>query len=218
MSAPTSSIAVFLCPHLERLSLSTARRSSFSRSTPLTSRSPFKGAQHRFISTTSPRSSPKLATPPQAATASNPTTPTSVRPSPSTLPKKPASASLSASSPTQTQKSPSPIPSPSSPSAASQTPTQSQSSSPPQQQQPHRPLPYHVHRTPSQHLPVYHLRKNGGNLHQTLIRKVSGESNALRKELVRELKIPNDKIKVNNVNGHVVIKVRFRLLISDCYV
>ena len=68
-------------------------------------------------------------------------------------------------------------------------------------------LSYHVHRTPSQELPVYHSKKGGGTLLQTLLRKIDGDRRALIQDLVPALGIEETDIKVNAVNGHVVIKV-----------
>ncbi|KAL9125545.1 MAG: hypothetical protein Q9217_005268, partial [Psora testacea] len=67
-------------------------------------------------------------------------------------------------------------------------------------------LPYHVRRTASQELPIYHLSKRGGNLHQTRIRKVEGDRTALRDELQKVLNLQKENVLVNQVTGHVVLK------------
>ena len=68
-------------------------------------------------------------------------------------------------------------------------------------------LPYFVHRTLGQQLPVYHERRRGGNLLETRVQKITGRVEALKKDLQRELDIPNDKIIISPVNRHIVIKV-----------
>lgn len=71
-----------------------------------------------------------------------------------------------------------------------------------------KPLPYHVHRTPSQQLPVYHLAKGGGgNLHLTKIRKIDGDIKALRNDLQQALGLKDEHIAVNQLTRHIMIKV-----------
>ena len=70
------------------------------------------------------------------------------------------------------------------------------------------PLPYHVHRTASQKLPIYHLAKRGGNLHQTRIRKIEGDVEKLREELVASLALEKETVMINRLTGHIIIKVR----------
>ena len=70
------------------------------------------------------------------------------------------------------------------------------------------PLSYHVHRTASQKLPVYHLAKRGGNLHQTRIRKIQGNVEKLRVEIVATLALNEATVVVNRLTGHIIIKVR----------
>ena len=67
---------------------------------------------------------------------------------------------------------------------------------------------YHVDRTPSKQLPIYHLIKAGGNLKQTRIRKISGDITALRTDLQRELGLREDQIRINQLTRHIIIKVR----------
>ncbi len=86
---------------------------------------------------------------------------------------------------------------------------------------------YHVARTSSGNLPVYSDSKRGGNLHQTIIRKISGDAGVLRDE-IRDLlqrmasagkktpalsKIKKDVV-LNSVNNHVIVKVR--LILCHC--
>ena len=49
--------------------------------------------------------------------------------------------------------------------------------------QPASALPYIISRTPSSNLPVYHLAKSGGNKHLTVVRKLSGDLNALQTDI-----------------------------------
>lgn len=70
-----------------------------------------------------------------------------------------------------------------------------------------RPLSYHVHRTASQQLPVYHLAKRGGNLHQTRVRKIEGDIMALRDDLRQALCLKEEHITINQLTRHIIIKV-----------
>ncbi len=70
-----------------------------------------------------------------------------------------------------------------------------------------RPLSYHVHRTPSQKLPVYQQSKQGGNLHQTRVRKIDGDLQALRDDLRQALGLQEEHIVVNQLTRHIIIKV-----------
>ena len=69
------------------------------------------------------------------------------------------------------------------------------------------PLPYHVHRTASQKLPIYHLAKRGGNLHQTRIRKIEGDVEKLRTEILEALGIKEEHVIINQLTRHIIIKV-----------
>ncbi|MCJ1471429.1 hypothetical protein MMC13_000068 [Lambiella insularis] len=68
------------------------------------------------------------------------------------------------------------------------------------------PLSYHVHRTASKQLPVYHDAKRGGNLHQTRIRKIEGSINDLRNELQEALELREEQIVINQLTRHIIIK------------
>jgi hypothetical protein len=72
-----------------------------------------------------------------------------------------------------------------------------------------RPLPYHVHRTASQGLPVYHLAKRGGNLHQTRVRKVDGDLEALKDDLQQALGLKKEDVVINRLSRQIIIKVLF---------
>lgn len=67
-------------------------------------------------------------------------------------------------------------------------------------------LPYYVTRTPSNELPIYHLRKRGGNLRQTRVKKISGSIDALRDALQTELAVPEKECVINRTTNHVVVK------------
>ncbi|KAF8250116.1 hypothetical protein K440DRAFT_541817, partial [Wilcoxina mikolae CBS 423.85] len=68
------------------------------------------------------------------------------------------------------------------------------------------PLPYFVHRSKSQNFPVYEEAKRGGNMLQTRIRKVEGNADALREQLMAQLNLEKDRIFVNHLTRHVIIK------------
>lgn len=64
-----------------------------------------------------------------------------------------------------------------------------------------RQLPYYIHRTPSQRLPIYHEAKRGGNMHLTLVRKLSGDLELLRKDLSVALGLGKVLVKGRKVEG-----------------
>ena len=70
-------------------------------------------------------------------------------------------------------------------------------------------LPYFITRTRSNELPVYTDLKRGGNLKLTLVRRVSGQVEALRDGLRESLGLlgkDREKVVVNGLTGQVVIK------------
>lgn len=67
-------------------------------------------------------------------------------------------------------------------------------------------LPYYVTRTPSNELPIYTLKKRGGNLRQTRVKKITGSIDALRDSLQQLLAVPEKECVINRVTNHVVIK------------
>lgn len=69
-------------------------------------------------------------------------------------------------------------------------------------------LAYHVFRTPSQELPVYHCTKSGGNRLQTRIRKIQGNVYRLRDEIIESLDIKREDAVVNSLNQDIILKVR----------
>ena len=68
-------------------------------------------------------------------------------------------------------------------------------------------LPYHIHRTASQQLPIYKLAKRGGNLRQTRLRKIEGDLARLRSDLQDALSLESEHIKINPLTKHIIIKV-----------
>ncbi|TLD19492.1 Translation initiation factor [Venturia nashicola] len=71
-------------------------------------------------------------------------------------------------------------------------------------------LPYHVLRSRTRNLPVYLDWKAGGNLKQTQIRKIVGDTKTLSRDLAKELQIDPRLVTVGKVSGHVVIKGHFK--------
>ncbi|TKA74945.1 hypothetical protein B0A55_04944 [Friedmanniomyces simplex] len=67
-------------------------------------------------------------------------------------------------------------------------------------------LAYFITRTPSKELPVYQLRKRGGNMKLTRIRKIDGRAETLRDDLRAELKLGEKEAVVNAVTKQVVLK------------
>ncbi len=68
------------------------------------------------------------------------------------------------------------------------------------------PAPYHVERSASNFLPVYTDYKRGGNLHLTLVRKVSGDLKVLREELVAGLQKSEEDVNINWTTSQIVVK------------
>jgi large subunit ribosomal protein L49 len=68
------------------------------------------------------------------------------------------------------------------------------------------PMRYFVHRTVSRALPVYTDYRNGRTRRLTIIRKVDGDAQQLRADLIKELEIPQEHVTVNKLNGHVTVK------------
>jgi large subunit ribosomal protein L49 len=71
-------------------------------------------------------------------------------------------------------------------------------------------LPYHVSRTPTNNLPIYSDIKAGKTLKLTRIRKITGDVQALKNEIIQALKLDpeREKAEVNPLTGHIVIKGR----------
>lgn len=67
-------------------------------------------------------------------------------------------------------------------------------------------LPYYVTRTPSNELPIYTLRKRGGNMLLTRVKKVDGSVEALRDELRTVLGLEEKQVVINPLTRHVMLK------------
>lgn len=67
-------------------------------------------------------------------------------------------------------------------------------------------LAYFVTRSPSNELPIYTLRKRGGNLHLTKIKKVDGKADVLRDELQAFLGLGEKEATINTTTGHIMLK------------
>ncbi|KAI4747221.1 hypothetical protein E4T50_02467 [Aureobasidium sp. EXF-12298] len=67
-------------------------------------------------------------------------------------------------------------------------------------------LPYFVTRTPSNELPIYTLRKRGGNMRLTRVKKIDGSIDVLRDALQIELGVPEAECVINRLTNHVMIK------------
>lgn len=68
-------------------------------------------------------------------------------------------------------------------------------------------LPYHVQRTPSNSLPIYLLWKRGGNMHQTKVRKITGDVLRLRQDLQDFLGADKTEVVVNSLTRQIIVKV-----------
>lgn len=71
-----------------------------------------------------------------------------------------------------------------------------------------RQLTYAVGRTASNNVSVYNDRRSGGTRKETTIKKIQGNAQDLKKDLINEMKFKKDDVNVNPVTGHVKIKVR----------
>ncbi|USW58980.1 Putative ribosomal protein L49/IMG2 [Septoria linicola] len=67
-------------------------------------------------------------------------------------------------------------------------------------------LAYFVSRSSSNNLPIYHLRKRGGNLKMTRIKNIDGDKMILKGELCRILNVKKDDVAINSVTGHINLK------------
>lgn len=67
---------------------------------------------------------------------------------------------------------------------------------------------YWVTKTGTKGIPVYHLKKRGGNLHQTKVRRIEGDIMAMKTDLQRALGLEDKEIVINQLTHHIIIKVR----------
>ncbi|EOA89919.1 hypothetical protein ACJQWK_02880 [Exserohilum turcicum] len=68
------------------------------------------------------------------------------------------------------------------------------------------PPKYTVSRSTNKNLPIYTDYKRGGNLHQTLVRKITGDVMALRDELRVFLNKKDEDVIINSLTRHIVVK------------
>lgn len=94
---------------------------------------------------------------------------------------------------------------------AANSPSQPQEAAPSPRQ-----LTYLVERTASNNISVYNDKRSGGTRKETTIKKVVGNAQHLKRDLIDELKFKKDDVNVNPVTGHVKIKVRRNRLVL-CY-
>ncbi|KAK4444561.1 putative mitochondrial large ribosomal subunit L49 [Podospora aff. communis PSN243] len=88
--------------------------------------------------------------------------------------------------------------------AASQTPSEPTTATP--LAKPAVRPPYLIERTPSKNLPVYQLAKRGGNYKLTIVKKVEGDKQALRRDIAQALGMDLEDVRVKTVTGHIELK------------
>ncbi|KAK9236958.1 mitochondrial large subunit ribosomal protein-domain-containing protein [Lipomyces kononenkoae] len=80
---------------------------------------------------------------------------------------------------------------------------------------------YFVERTSAGNLPVYRELKNGGNLVVTIVKGITGDAHALKKDIQAALGLTSERIAVNPVTRHIAIKgdyfVRTRDLLNTVF-
>lgn len=113
--------------------------------------------------------------------------------------------STSTTTPSTTQASSPPPPSSGAPRASINAAAQAAVSAPlaPKPRQ----LTYLVERTASRQLAVYEEARSGGTRKETVIRKIVGSNQDLKKDILAELKFKKDDVNINPVTGHIKIKV-----------
>nr|XP_036582117.1 54S ribosomal protein img2, mitochondrial [Colletotrichum truncatum]KAF6790777.1 54S ribosomal protein img2, mitochondrial [Colletotrichum truncatum] len=68
---------------------------------------------------------------------------------------------------------------------------------------------YTVGLTNSNSYPVYKHDKAAGSSKFTIVKKIEGNNKALVQDLVQELGVPKENVKINPVTKHIEIKARF---------
>lgn len=74
-----------------------------------------------------------------------------------------------------------------------------------------------MERTTSWNLPVYYDVRSGGTRKTTRIRKIVGNAQDLKKDLIEDFKFKKDDVSVNPVTGHVVVKVPKNPRVRACH-
>ncbi|POS78163.1 hypothetical protein DHEL01_v203445 [Diaporthe helianthi] len=67
-------------------------------------------------------------------------------------------------------------------------------------------LPYIVERTWTKNLSVYNDARAGRTKKQTVVKKIVGDSRALKDDLIEEMGFPTNHVKINPVTNHIKIK------------
>ncbi|TPX17849.1 uncharacterized protein E0L32_002950 [Thyridium curvatum] len=117
------------------------------------------------------------------------------------------STTSTTAAPSATSTTPSSSPSIPQPSATSRRPdTNNNNNDATTTPAPPRRGPYFVARNFGNNFSVYHLRKRGGNLRQTVVKKVEGDARSLSRDLVAALGLPEKEVTVNSRTNHVTIK------------
>ncbi|KAF2717883.1 hypothetical protein K431DRAFT_254447, partial [Polychaeton citri CBS 116435] len=75
-------------------------------------------------------------------------------------------------------------------------------------------LSYFVTRTPSRELPIYNLRKRGGNMLLTRVKKIDGDVEALKDELRSVLSLGEKEAVVNKLTRHVVLRGHHKVAVE----
>lgn len=65
-----------------------------------------------------------------------------------------------------------------------------------------------MERTASNNVSTYNETRSGGTRKETVIKKIVGNVQDLKKDIVAELKFKKDDVNINPVTGHIKIKVR----------
>jgi large subunit ribosomal protein L49 len=76
-------------------------------------------------------------------------------------------------------------------------------------------LLYHVSRTHTNNLPVYHDVRSGGTRIETIVRKVHGNPQALLKDISDALGLQAVKAYVKHPAGHVIFAGRYKAQIEE---
>jgi len=72
---------------------------------------------------------------------------------------------------------------------------------------PSRPAkPYYVTKTPSNLYPVYTMKKRGGNMKLTKLRRIEGDVAALRRDLQEALGMEDKEVVINQLTRHIIVK------------
>ncbi|CZR64261.1 uncharacterized protein PAC_14159 [Phialocephala subalpina] len=66
---------------------------------------------------------------------------------------------------------------------------------------------YRITRTPSNNYPIYAMAKRGGNMKLTKIRRIEGDVNAFRRDLMIGLGLGEEEVVINQLTRHVIVKV-----------